>query len=75
MLVLTRRPGQSVTIPSLGVTITVQGAGRQVRLAFDAPRDVKIARGELVERPTPAKGAAPAGRPAGVAGGSVLALA
>jgi carbon storage regulator len=48
MLVLTRKSGQKVVLGG-GITITVvEVKGSQVRLAFDAPDQVRIVRGELV---------------------------
>jgi carbon storage regulator CsrA len=48
MLVLSRRPDESIRI-SDSITVTVLGvvAGR-VRLGIDAPRDVRILRAELL---------------------------
>ena len=49
MLVLSRKEGQSVELPSLGVRVhIVKTASGQVRLGFDAPPEVDIRRGELV---------------------------
>lgn len=48
MLILTRKRGESIVIPAMGVTITAfPVTGRRVRLAIDAPRDVKVLRGEI----------------------------
>jgi carbon storage regulator CsrA len=47
MLVLSRKPGEKVVIGN-GITITVvEVQGNRVRLAFDAPDQVRILRGEL----------------------------
>jgi len=47
MLVLSRKPGEKVVIGN-NITLTVvKTHGNQVRLAFDAPDDVRILRGEL----------------------------
>ena len=47
MLVLTRKPGEKVVIGN-GITVTVvEVQGNRVRLAFDAPDQVRILRGEL----------------------------
>ena len=47
MLVLSRRVGESVCVGS-GVTVRVVEAGRgRVRLAIEAPADVRIRRSEL----------------------------
>jgi len=51
MLVLTRKIGQGIQIPEYGVNIrvlTIQ-SGR-VRLGITAPAEVRILRGELLER-------------------------
>lgn len=48
MLVLSRKPGESVVIGG-NITVTVvETSGNRVRLAFDAPKDVRILRVELV---------------------------
>lgn len=48
MLVLSRKPGESVVIGG-NITVTVvEVRGNRVRLAFDAPHEVCILRGELV---------------------------
>lgn len=48
MLVLSRKPGESVVIGG-NITVTVvEVKGNRVRLAFDAPGDVRILRSELV---------------------------
>ena len=56
MLVLTRKPGEKVVIDG-GLTVTVVSVlGNQVRLAFDAPDQVRILRAELLggqDRPVP----------------------
>jgi carbon storage regulator len=47
MLVLSRKPGEQVFIGN-GITLTVvEVKGNRVRLAFDAPDDVRILRAEL----------------------------
>lgn len=54
MLILTRKPGQSLKIgDEISVTVTRIGRG-QVHIAIDAPKCVKILREELIG--TPAKG-------------------
>ena len=48
MLVLTRRKDQKVLFPNLGITVeVVEVSGKSVRLGIDAPRAVRIVRGEL----------------------------
>ena len=48
MLVLSRKPGEKVIIGN-GITVTVVSVlGNKVRLAFDAPDQVRILRAELL---------------------------
>jgi CheY-like chemotaxis protein/sRNA-binding carbon storage regulator CsrA len=56
MLVLTRRPGQKVVFPSLGVTIEIlRSRGSVTRLGIGAPDDVPVVRDEvLAQRTAPA---------------------
>ena len=50
MLVLTRKPGQSIMIGD-GVEVQVLSvAGEKVRLGITAPRDVSIFRNEVFDR-------------------------
>jgi carbon storage regulator len=58
MLVLSRKPGEQVVL-SNGITLTVvEVRGNRVRLAFDAPAQVRILRAELACcRDAPAGGA------------------
>ncbi len=50
MLVLTRREDQTITFPELGITLQIlRVGGQQVRIGIDAPRDVRVLRGELTE--------------------------
>jgi carbon storage regulator len=50
MLILTRRPGESVKIGD-DITITVLGVrGNQLRLGFTAPRSVAVHREEVYVR-------------------------
>ena len=57
MLVLTRKVDEQIIIGG-GIRITVYRlAGNRVSLAIEAPDDVRILRGELVERESPATGA------------------
>jgi carbon storage regulator len=46
MLVLNRKPGEKVIVGGVTVTV-VEVRGNQVRLAFDAPEEVRILRGEI----------------------------
>jgi len=48
MLVLSRKSGEKVVLGN-GITLTVvEVSGKRVRLAFDAPDQVRILRAELV---------------------------
>jgi carbon storage regulator len=50
MLILTRRPTQTVTIGN-DITVTVlEIRGRQVRIGVTAPRDIAVLREEIVEK-------------------------
>ena len=50
MLILTRRPTQTVTIGN-DVTVTVlETRGRQVRIGVTAPRDIDVLREEITEK-------------------------
>lgn len=50
MLVLSRRPNQSVVFPNLGVSVEVlRVAGKAVKIGVKAPEEVKVLRGELAE--------------------------
>jgi carbon storage regulator len=52
MLILTRRPTQTVTIGN-DITVTVlEIRGRQVRIGVTAPRDIAVLREEIVEKVT-----------------------
>lgn len=49
MLVLSRKPDQTIHIgDNIKITV-VQIKGNQVRIAIDAPQDVRILRGELCQ--------------------------
>ena len=53
MLILNRRPGESVVIrhPAGDVVVTVLSTiNDDTRLGFDAPRDIDILRSEIVDR-------------------------
>ncbi len=47
MLVLTRRPGESITIGDDIVVTVVAASGSQVRVGITAPRSVQVLRGEI----------------------------
>ena len=50
MLVLSRRPGETLRIGE-DVTLKILGInGQQVRIGFDAPKSVRIDRGEVRNR-------------------------
>jgi len=50
MLVLSRKPGQRVVVPSCGLTITIVSVeGEKVRLGFSAPREISVLREELLQ--------------------------
>jgi len=50
MLVLTRKPGESIHIGNNIVLTVVSLKGNQVRLGLQAPADIRILRQELAER-------------------------
>ena len=55
MLVLSRKPGESIQIDeNISVTVSEVRGGR-VRLSIDAPRSVRIVRKEVLERDFPAE--------------------
>lgn len=57
MLVVTRKPDESIVFPSLGVTVrVVRVAGQIVRIGVEAPPEIRVLRGELggVDAPSPA---------------------
>ena len=62
MLALSRKPGEKVVIGN-GITLTVvEVQGDRVRLAFDAPDQVRILRAELAGRQGEPLDAGPDGR-------------
>ncbi|MBI3864830.1 MAG: response regulator [Planctomycetia bacterium] len=59
MLVLSRRPGQKVVFPSLGIAIEVlRSRGSVTKLGVEAPDDVPILRDEVLAQRTALAGAA-----------------
>lgn len=53
MLILTRRVGETLVIGQgdQEITVTILGVkGNQVRVGTDAPKEVAVLRGELIER-------------------------
>jgi carbon storage regulator CsrA len=55
MLVLTRRPGESIVIGRTVVMTVEAVTGNKVKLSFDAPREISILREELFPYPAPPK--------------------
>lgn len=53
MLVLSRKVGQEIRIPEVGVVIRlVESRSSRVQIGIDAPRDLRILRGELEDGPS-----------------------
>lgn len=50
MLVLTRRPGESIVVGENIVVTVIEIKGGQVRIGIDAPRDVDVYREEIYEQ-------------------------
>ena len=51
MLVLTRRRGEKILLPDLGISIEILETHKnQVRIGIDAPRDITILREEVLAR-------------------------
>lgn len=51
MLVLSRKPGERLTIGEDIVLVVNKVSGNRVTLAIEAPQDVRIVRGELAPLP------------------------
>ncbi len=50
MLVLTRRIGESIRVPSCGIAVKIlEVRGSKVRLGISAPPEIKVLRDELCE--------------------------
>ena len=48
MLVLSRRPGEKVLFPGVGISVEIiRSKGNTVRIGIEAPEDIRIIRGEL----------------------------
>ena len=53
MLVLSRRTDEAILLPDLGITIKViKVRGKTVSIGIEAPDEIQILRGELVEAAT-----------------------
>jgi carbon storage regulator len=50
MLVLTRRPGESIMVGENIVVTVIEIKGGQVRIGIDAPREVDVYREEIYEQ-------------------------
>jgi carbon storage regulator len=49
MLVLSRRPGEAIVLPTLNVTVRILSIrGNTIRLGIEGPREVLISREELL---------------------------
>ena len=61
MLVLSRKCGEGIVLPGLGVSITVLGVqGKRVRIGVTAPSEVAVHREEVVYRAFAAETGGPA---------------
>jgi carbon storage regulator len=59
VLVLSRKSGEEVLIPELGISIKIVGIhGKQVRIALSAPPSVRLYRAEIWKRIREAQSAA-----------------
>ena len=50
MLVLTRRPGESIVVGEDIVVTVIEIKGGQVRIGIDAPRSIEVYREEIYEQ-------------------------
>lgn len=50
MLVLTRRPGESIIVGQNIVITVIEIKGGQVRIGIDAPREIEVYREEIYEQ-------------------------
>jgi carbon storage regulator len=50
MLILTRRPGETIIIGDNVKVTMLSVAGKQIRIGIDAPRDVTVHREEIYDR-------------------------
>ncbi|HET6882091.1 MAG TPA: carbon storage regulator, partial [Pirellulales bacterium] len=62
MLVLSRKTKQQILIGENIVVTIVQVKGQTVRVGIEAPRDVRVVRGEIASLPVEAADEAPAGK-------------
>jgi len=54
VLVLTRRPEESLVFPDVGITVVVCSVdGNRVRLGIEAPDSIRVFRDELMDRVDP----------------------
>lgn len=49
MLALTRKPGERIVIGDTVVITIVEVRGENIKLAIDAPKEIKIYRGEIYD--------------------------
>jgi carbon storage regulator len=68
VLVLSRRPGETIRIGDDIVVVVVGGGHGNVRLGIEAPADVRVFRGEIYEALAAANTAAAASEQVGHAG-------
>ena len=51
MLILSRKQGEKVVIPAIGVTLTVlEVRGERIRLGIEAPLELTVLRQEVLDR-------------------------
>lgn len=62
MLVLTRKAKQQIQVGDNIVITIVQVRGQAVRVGIEAPRDLRVVRGEIKEQALPAADELPAGK-------------
>lgn len=62
MLVLTRKAKQQIQVGENIVITILQVRGQAVRVGIEAPREVRVVRGEINEQPAAAADEAPAGK-------------
>jgi carbon storage regulator len=52
MLVLSRKPDESIVIDKRIIVTVLEICGSQIRLGIEAPREIPVMREELIEAPT-----------------------